>query len=136
MSRLYMLDTDISSYIIKENNPTLAQKLVLHQKDTICISSITYAELLYGAKKKKSPRITDRIRIFLDLVGIKDFDKAASEKYAELRNILTVNGTPIGSLDMLIAANAQSAGAILVTNNERHFSKIPGLVFENWNTGK
>ena len=134
MPRVYMLDTDISSYIIKENNPVLAKKLVSHQKDTICISSITYAELMYGAKKKKSPRIADRIRMFLDLVVIKDFDKLASEKYAELRDILTVNGTPIGSLDMLIAANAQSAGAILVTNNEKHFSKIPEFAFENWNS--
>jgi tRNA(fMet)-specific endonuclease VapC len=134
MPRVYMLDTDISSYIIKENNPVLAKKLVSHQKDTICISSITYAELMYGAKKKKSSRIADRIRMFLDLVVIKDFDKLASEKYAELRDILTVNGTPIGSLDMLIVANAQSAGAILVTNNEKHFSKIPDFAFENWNS--
>ncbi|GMO17486.1 MAG: type II toxin-antitoxin system VapC family toxin [Treponemataceae bacterium] len=127
-----MLDTDISSYIIKANNPALAQKLDSCKSDSISISSITYAELMAGAKKKNSPALFARIKMFLSLVNVMDFDKAAGDEYAVIRTALTENGTLIGNMDMLIAAHAKSCGAILVTNNEKHFSKIPDFRFENW----
>jgi tRNA(fMet)-specific endonuclease VapC len=129
---LYMLDTDISSYLIKENNPSLAEKIMSHEKDRICISSVTYAELRFGALKKNSEKLTGRIKHFISLVHTIDFGKDAAEEYARIRLVLEKNGSPIGNLDMLIAACALAVGAVLVTNNQRHFSLIPGLLCENW----
>jgi len=128
----YMLDTDMSSYVIKENNPALAREFVKRQGEVISISVITYAELRFGSLHRKSQRLSERINRFIRLVSIIDFDTAAADEYAKIRELLTSKGAPIGDMDMLIAACASSSGAVLVTNNQRHFSQIPGLVIENW----
>jgi tRNA(fMet)-specific endonuclease VapC len=127
-----MLDTDTSSYLIRENDASLAEKIMGHEKDHFCISSVTYAELRFGALKKGSEKLNSRIRHFIGLVHIIDFGNGAAEEYAKIRLALEKNGTPIGNLDMLIASCAIAMGAVLVTNNQRHFSLVPGLVLENW----
>ena len=133
-----MLDTDISSYLIKENSAALAEKLRSCKNDPICISSVTYAELMFGALKKHTSgnevpsKLNTRIRNFVSLVHIIDFNAAAAEEYAQIRVLLEAQGTPIGNADMFIAACAKSVSAILVTNNEKHFLKISGLTVENW----
>jgi tRNA(fMet)-specific endonuclease VapC len=129
---LYMLDTDISSYLIRENDQMVAEKFVSHRKDSICISSVTYAELRFGALNKHSEKLNSRIKNLVSLVHIIDFEKDAAEEYAKIRLLLEKNGTPIGNMDMFIAACALAAGAIMVTNNQKHFSLIPGLSLENW----
>jgi tRNA(fMet)-specific endonuclease VapC len=129
---LYMLDTDISSYIIKENDRTHAEKIMRRESDHICISSVTYAELRFGALKKGSEKLNLRIKNFFSLVHIIDLGPDAADEYAKIRLALEKKGKPIGNLDMFIASCALAIGAVLVTNNKRHFSLIPGLSLENW----
>jgi tRNA(fMet)-specific endonuclease VapC len=81
----------------------VAEKFVSHQKDHICISSVTYAELRFGALNKNSERLTKRIKNFVSLVHIIDFGEDAAEEYAKIRLFLEKNGTPVGNMDMFIA---------------------------------
>ncbi|MDR2428378.1 MAG: type II toxin-antitoxin system VapC family toxin [Candidatus Margulisbacteria bacterium] len=130
--KIYLLDTDICSYIIKENPPSVAKKLVAHQDDDICISAITYAELLYGARRRKSRQITHKINLFVELVRVIECGRAVVEQYADIRQDLETRGKPLADFDILIAATARSLNAVLVTNNQKHFARISGLKLENW----
>lgn len=130
MKHLYMLDTDICSYVIKGTYPALNAKIKAN-KNRICMSSITLAELLFGAKKKINP-VDDFNRIFQQLVEVIPWGEEAAKRYAEIRDALECSGTPIGNMDMLIAAVAAAHGLCLVTNNSAHFSRVPGLKSENW----
>ncbi len=129
---LYMLDTDICSYLIKGIFPQLLDNLNSHSKDKLAISSVTYAELLFGAERVNSIRIKDKIEVILQKVEVIEFDEESAREYANIRAILERNGTIIGNMDMLIAACARASKAILVTNNEKHFGYIPKLKIENW----
>ena len=131
MPETYMLDTDICSYIIK-NQRELADNFIKHQSDDICISVITYAELLYGVKNSGSHRVRTEVNRFLPLVRILDWSEVAARRYADIKDFLKKNGTPIGNMDMLIAAAAMAANAQLVTNNKRHFGNIEGLRIASW----
>lgn len=127
----YMLDTDISSYLIRGDHPEVTDAFRQHFPD-VCISAITAAELQYGAQKRKSQLLTRNVNAYCNLVPICEWTREAAETYAEMRVELEKHGTPVGSLDMLIAASAIAEGAILVTNNIAHFSKIGKLRIENW----
>lgn len=126
-----MLDTDISSYLIRGDHPEVTDAFRQHFPD-VCISAITAAELQYGAQKRKSQLLTRNVNAYCNLVPICEWTREAAETYAEMRVELEKHGTPVGSLDMLIAASAIAEGAILVTNNIAHFSKIGKLRVENW----
>lgn len=128
----YILDTDICSYIIRESSPVLLKNLNDHNQDKISITSITYAELLFGAERKGSKRIMDKIEAIASNVSIISFDQNAAIEYSIMRLKLEQSGTPIGNMDMLIASCVLSEEAVLVTNNEKHFSNIKGLKIENW----
>lgn len=127
----YMLDTDISSYLIRGDHPEVTDAFRQHFPD-VCISAITAAELQYGAQKRKSQLLTRNVNAYCNLVPICEWTREAAETYAEMRVELEKHGTPVGSMDMLIAASAIAEGAILVTNNIAHFSKIGKLRIENW----
>ena len=133
---LYMFDTDISSYIMRKKPPTVLAMLETHEQagDEICISAITYAELLLGAKRSGNPDKHLRlIEAFQErLHYVQPWDAAAAEQFADLQTALFNAGTPIGANDTLIAAHALSLQAVMVTNNTRHFDKVPGLQLENW----
>lgn len=129
---LYMLDTDICSYLIKGCSEELLLNLNEHARDTICISSITYAELLFGATRINSKKIMQKIDAIVQKIDIINFDDRAAYFYAKIRNTLEKNGTPIGNMDILIASCALSVRAVLVTNNEKHFRYIQNLQIENW----
>ena len=131
MPETYMLDTDICSYIIK-NKRELADVFIKHQHEDICISVITYAELLYGVKKSGSHRVETEVKRFLPLVKVLDWDEATAKHYVDIKDFLKKNGTPIGNMDMMIAAAAIAVDATLVTNNEKHFGKVYGLKITNW----
>jgi len=131
MSSLYMLDTDICSYIIKGPSNNLITQIKAHQNH-LGISAITLAELLYGAAKRQSPRIFESIAAFQQLVEVIDWSNEAAAEYAELRVALEKDGNPIGNMDMMIAAAALAAKATLVTNNQAHFSRIKSLKIQNW----
>jgi len=97
------------------------------------ISSITLSELEYGVAKSQKPQQNKlALAEFLAPIEILPYDDMAAEQYGEIRALLEKKGTPIGSLDMLIAAHALSLNSILVTNNESEFRRVPGLIVENW----
>ena len=129
---MFMLDTDMCIYLINERDGALRKKFESNAR-AICISSITYAELCYGAAH--SARVEDNFReleeFCLDL-AILPFDATAGVDYGEIRQALTQRGRVIGANDLLIAAHARSADATLVTNNEGEFGRVPELWMENW----
>ena len=131
---LHMLDTNIVSYIIKGKSLSAEKELSNIPPDRVCISVITQAELLYGLKKlPETHHLHIGVHQFLKLVRILPLDVDAANFYAEIRHQLTTTGQCIGDMDMIIAAHSLSAGAILVTNNTRHFEciKLP-LTIKNW----
>lgn len=131
--KLYMLDTDTSSYIIKNRPESVHRRLAQVKPEQLCISIITYAELLYGVERSSSQQVNHEIVMdFVRRLLVQTWDEAAAEVYAKLRADLERVGQPIGGMDMQIAAHALSLQAILVTNNTRHFERVSGLVLENW----
>jgi tRNA(fMet)-specific endonuclease VapC len=129
----YLLDTNICIYIIKKKPLYLFEKFQTLTPGTVGISSITVAELLYGASKSSFPdKNRNALQEFLIPLEIIDFGYEAAEIYGKIRTYLEKNGTPICSLDMLIGAHAFSLDIPLVTNNLKEFDRINGLKTENW----
>ena len=129
----YMLDTNICIYVIKHKPESVFRKLKKIKPEDVCISSITYAELAYGVEKSAQPeRNRLALSMMLSSIEIVAFDDTAAADYGEIRASLEKGGTPIGSLDMLIAAHARSAGCTLVTNNTKEFCRVEGLKLANW----
>jgi tRNA(fMet)-specific endonuclease VapC len=86
----------------------------------------------FGAERRKSAKIHRFIDVFTASVAVTPFDETCAAGYGAIASELARRGTPIGTLDVLIAAHALAIGATLVTNNVRHFSRVRGLVMENW----
>ena len=128
---IYMLDTDTVSFMVRKN-PSIIRNLVKHEDDEICISAISYAELRFGLEKKGSEKLFNEVSVIMGKISIIDFDDSQSELYGKIRLELEKAGTPLGDMDMLIAAAALSSGAILVSHNTKHFSKIKGIRVEDW----
>ena len=128
---IYILDTDTISLLVRRN-PSVIKNLVKHEDDEICISAITYAELRFGLEKKGSEKLFNEVSTILGKLSIIDFNSSQSEHYGKIRLKLEKSGTPLGDMDMLIAAAALSAGAILVSHNVKHFSKVEGIKVEDW----
>jgi len=98
-----------------------------------CISRVTYAELIYGVERSSSKRINRPIiDDFVRQLDILVWDVNAANHYGCIRVELEKQGTPIGAMDMLIAAHAKSNKVTLVTNNQKHCTKVKGLTIENW----
>ena len=130
---MYMLDTNICIYMIKQKPRQVIEKLISMNKADLCISSITYSELLYGAEKSLNiAKNLLALTMFLSNIEILPYDENASVDYGFIRSDLVKKGKPIGPLDMLIAAHAASLRMILVTNNEKEFERVKGLNIENW----
>lgn len=134
LTMLHMLDTDTASYLIKGKSPTIEIKLASLVPSMVCISVMTRAELQYGLKRLPADhRLHLVVRQFLKIVRILPWDAEAADWYAEIRHQLVSTGQSIGELDMMIAAHSLSAGAVLVTNNLRHYGRIAApLILENW----
>ena len=130
---MYMLDTDICSYIIRLRPQSVLEKFKQVNASDICISVVTQAELLYGVERSSSQKINHEIvESFINRLVILDWDSNAAKHYAYLRASMEAKGKNIGNLDMMIAAHALSIGATVVTNNQRHFDMVDGLKVENW----
>jgi tRNA(fMet)-specific endonuclease VapC len=127
----FMLDTDISSYIIKRRPETLVEKFEEHA-ETLCVSVMTAAELRFGAEKAGRPQLAELVEAYLERLAILDWTNDVTTQYARIRSELGRAGKPIGNMDLLIAAHAVSQGMTLVTNNIKHFSNVPGLKIEVW----
>ena len=128
----YMLDTNICIYVIKNYPEKLRERFNL-LAEQLCISSVSLGELHYGAQK--SARRLDNLRAIEEFVARLDvlaFSSKAAVHYGQLRAELERAGTPCGLHDMLIGAHARSEGLIVVTNNIREFTRMPGLRVENW----
>jgi tRNA(fMet)-specific endonuclease VapC len=128
-----MLDTNICVYIIKQKPEAVLARFRAFQVGDVGISTITLAELQYGAMKSARPKQNrESLKEFVAPLDVASFDNAASEAYGEIRVALEKSGRPIGAMDLLIAAHALSLDARLVTNNEKEFKRVRGLRVENW----
>jgi tRNA(fMet)-specific endonuclease VapC len=127
----YILDADTVSYALRGQGQ-VAARLLEHQPSDVCISAITLAELNFGAEVKRSQKIRRAIRTFIRDVAVVPFDEASAERFGVVAAALSGRGQPIGVYDTLVAAQALSMGLTVVTNNTRHFSRVPGLTVENW----
>ena len=127
----FMLDADTVSYAIRGQGQ-VATRLLEHQPSELCISSITWAELRFGAEAKRSAKLRRAIDTFAKDVSVVPFDQAAADRFAVVAAALARRGKPIGSFDTLVAAHALSLGLIVVTNNTKHFGRVPRLNVENW----
>jgi len=131
----YMLDTDTCIYLVNRRpgyERVLSRMNGLRYGD-VYLSSISLAELRYGvAKSQHQDKNRDRLEGFLARFDERDFDERAAKAYGVIRAQLESQGTPIGPLDTLLAAHALSLGTTMVTNNGREFSRVSGLVVENW----
>ena len=127
----FMLDADTVSYAIRGQGRVGARLLEL-QPSELCLSSITLAELQFGAEAKRSKKLTRAIGAISKDLEVLPFDRSAAERFAVVAAALARRGKPIGTLDTLMAAHALSLGLTVVTNNTRHFGRVPGLTVENW----
>jgi len=129
----YLLDTNICIYLIKKRPPQVIARFKKLQLEDVAISSVTLAELEYGVKKSQAKEKNQQaLEEFISPLIVLPFDKQAASYYGDLRAYLERMGTPIGSLDFMIAAHALSLGITLVTNNTKEFIRVSGLKIENW----
>jgi tRNA(fMet)-specific endonuclease VapC len=128
----YLLDTNICIYVINERPPQVLDQFVQHEDVGIGISAITASELYWGVRKTGSARNLAALEKFLGPLQVMDYGLRAAQAYGELRAQLEKKGTPIGPLDMQIAAHALALEATLVTNNLREFKRVPNLALANW----
>jgi len=132
MTVRYLLDTNTASYVIKGNFPHVRERLLKVPMNEVGISVVTEAELRFGvARRPQAARLKLAVDEFLVRVEILTWDSPAARHYAALRAALEDSGTPMGNLDMMIAAQALSVDAVLVTH-DRVFHRIKHLKTEDW----
>jgi len=130
---MVMLDTNICIYIIKQKPPEVLKRFLEYQVGDITISAVTLAELRYGVAKSRYRGKNDKaLDEFILPLEVLPFDEDATKSYGEIRAALEKAGTPIGSMDLMIAAHAASLDMTLVTNNTREFSRVSGLKVADW----
>ncbi len=130
----YLLDTNILSDLVRQPQGAIAKRIVEAGEESICTSIIVAAELRFGAEKSGSAKLTDQVDLILSAIEILPLESPADREYGKLRHYLARKGALIGPNDMLIAAQALSAGLKVVTANTGEFSRVPGLIVENWLT--
>ena len=128
----YLLDTNIVSDLVRNPQGKVAEKIFKVGETKVCTSTIVAAELRYGAEKKQSPRLSAQLEAVLGALEILPFEKPADASYGSIRAQLERAGKPIGANDLLIAAQALTLDYAVVTDNEKEFSRVKALRFENW----
>lgn len=132
MAVRYLLDTNTCSYIIKGNRPRARERLLEVPMAEVGISSVTEAELRFGVARLRDARnLGIAVEEFLLRLEILPWDSEAAKRYAEIRAVLESAGEPMGNLDMMIAAQALAAEAVLVTS-DRVFKRVVELTIEDW----
>ncbi len=130
--RKYLLDTNIVIYTMK-NRPTEVREAFRQHNGQICISTVTYMELVYGAERSANPeqnlRVLEGFAARLDTLS---YDIGAATHTGQIRAELAATGAPIGPYDQMIAGHARSQGLIVVTHNVKEFARVEGLRVENW----
>jgi tRNA(fMet)-specific endonuclease VapC len=127
-----MLDTNICIYIINKRPSKVIDRFKTFSPEEVCLSSVTAAELSFGVEKSGSIRSKKFLEMFLAPLKILPFDEECIWVYGKLRAQLEKKGQTIGPLDTMIAAHALALNVLLVTNNQKEFSRVPGLKIENW----
>jgi tRNA(fMet)-specific endonuclease VapC len=129
---MILLDTNICIYLINAKPPVVLERFKNYRLGEIGVCSVVAAELAFGVAKSGSARNRQALEMFLAPLTILPFDDRAAWAYGDLRAELERRGTPIGSLDTMIAAHALSLQAKLITNNTREFAQVSGLQVDNW----
>ena len=129
---MILLDTNICIYIINAKPPAVLERFKNYRLGEIGLCSVVTAELSFGVAKSGSVRNRQALEMFLAPLTLLPFDERAAWAYGDLRAELERRGTPVGSLDTMIAAHALSLQGTLITNNSREFAKVPGLQVDNW----
>ena len=132
MTYLYLLDTNIISDLVRHPQGSVYERIRQEGEPVICTSIIVAAELRFGAEKKGSAALTERIENLLARIMVQAFDEPADQHYGVIRQQLQKAGQLIGSNDLLIAAHALSLNLTLVTDNVGEFERVAGLRVENW----
>ena len=129
----YLLDTNTCIFALRNKRPAVADHIRRTADGEIAISTVTVAELRFGADKSDDPEVNhDKVSKFLMPFDILPFDSGAADRYGEIRADLERRGQPIGPLDTLLAAHALSKGLIFVTHNTSEFQRVTGLQLEDW----
>jgi tRNA(fMet)-specific endonuclease VapC len=128
----YLLDTNVVSDLVRNPQGKVARQVRRVGEKHVCTSIIVAAELRYGTDKKGSPRLSSQLDEVLGVLEVLPFETPADTSYGLLRTRLERAGTPIGANDLLIAAQALTLGCVIVTDNEREFSRVEGLRLQNW----
>jgi tRNA(fMet)-specific endonuclease VapC len=128
----YMLDTNLCIRVIRDRPKGLRERFNA-EAESLCISTITLAELLHGAEKSARPAETrHEVERFTARLAVLSFDEAGAAHSAEIRAALERRGLPIGGYDLLIAGHARSRGMVVVTGNLKEFTRVDGLRVEDW----
>ncbi len=127
----FMLDTDTVSFALRGHGQ-VAARLLDYRPSEICVSSITLAELRYGADMRRSRKLHGLIDTFAEAMAVVPFDGIAADRFGTVAASLARKGAPIGGFDTLIAAHALALQLTLVTNNSKHFDRVAGLKTANW----
>jgi tRNA(fMet)-specific endonuclease VapC len=130
---VYMIDTDISSYIMKRSPDAVLRRLQKVPVGDVCISVITKSEFMFGIEVSPRRRQDQAaLDVYLRHVEVLDYPNEAALHYGQIRADLKLRGTTIGANDLFIAAHARCLGLTLVTNNTREFERVQSLHIENW----
>lgn len=132
MPRLYLLDTNILSHLVRQPQGPVADRIADVGEANVLTSVIVACELRYGAAKRGSRKLTRQVEAVLGAMTIRPLDSDIERVYASIRVALERKGTPIGAHDMLIAAHARTIDAVCVTDNVAEFRRVPALKIENW----
>ena len=133
MAARYLLDTNICIYIAKYTPSAVRERFARHAASELAMSVVTLGELRFGAEKSQArDRALASIQQLETLIPVCPLSEPAGEHYGQIRAALQKSGQPIGNNDLWLAAHARAEGWILVTNNEREFTRVPGLQVENW----
>jgi tRNA(fMet)-specific endonuclease VapC len=129
----FLLDTNICIYIRQKRPAEVLARFEKLKAGEAVLSVVTYGELLYGAAKSQQREIAmARLADLVSLLPVLDLPAGAAREYGEIRALLESKGETIGGNDLWIAAHARALGLVLVTNNEREFSRVPRLKIQNW----
>lgn len=132
MPRLYLLDTNILSHLVRQPQGPVADRIADVGEGNVLTSVIVACELRYGAAKRGSRKLTRQVDAVLSAMTIRPLESDIERIYASIRVALERKGTPIGAHDMLIAAHARAIDAVCVTDNVAEFRRVPALKIENW----
>ena len=130
---MFLLDTNICIYLMKNTYPALTASLLAKDPPEIMISSVTVFELEYGSSKSNwGERTRSNLYAFLSPFTVLPFDAKDAVTAGQIRAYLVKLGTPIGPYDLQIAAQGLARDLTVITHNTSEFSRIPGLRMEDW----